>query len=339
MNEKNEYSVIITGAGSVMGQSIYKALANSNSAGLINLIYLNSLDINAGFNFESTLSKFKSQNNLICPLASDKDSYLSFIRNLIEEFDVDIIYPGTQHELDVLSILNDSIGLVACPDNKTARNCLDKANTTEILELNDIPTPRSIRVIDGDIGNGETPEFYPVILKPNSSSASRNVFKCDDSQSLLTSLNEYKKLGIKEAVVQTYLDGLEYTCGVYLDKYSQKISTIIFERILSEDGASLYGVVIEDKEIEDYLHLVTKAFIKESNFEFGHINIQLRNTTQGPMLFEINGRLSSTEAPKSMLGFNSVEAYFYNIVLQSPYDAFLPSFGKKFIRYYEEIYF
>lgn len=339
MKEVKEYSVIITGGGSVMGQSIYKALANSTYAKYMNVICLNSLEINAGFNFETTLSKFKSQTNIICPFASNREEYVAFIEGLIEKHAVDIIYPGTQHELDILSILNDNVGIVACPDNKTARNCLDKANTTEILEANDIPTPKSIRVINGFVENDEIPVSYPVILKPNSSSASRNVFKCDNSSSLHSSLNEYKSLGIEEAVIQTYLDGPEYTCGVYLDKYSQSISTIIFERILSEDGASLYGVVIDDKDIEDYLHLVAKAFIKESDFKFGHINVQLRNTSNGPMLFEINGRLSSTEAPKSNLGFNSVEAYFYNIVLQSPYDKFQPSFGKKFIRYYEEIYF
>ncbi|HCJ7615415.1 TPA: ATP-grasp domain-containing protein, partial [Vibrio cholerae] len=250
---------------------------------------------------------------------------------------VDIIYPGTQHELNVLSKLNDRLGIVACPDNTTAKNCLDKANTTELLERNGIPTPKSIRVYNG------LPDFYPkdfpVILKPNSSSASRNVFKCNDLQELSSALEEYKSLKIKDAVIQNYLSGPEFTCGVYLDKFSKQISSICFERVLTEDGASLYGEVIDDAEIKKYLGDVVRSFQLSSDFEYGHINVQLRNTAEGPMLFEINGRLSSTEAPKSMLGFNSVEAYFYNIVLGMPYDKFSPKIGRKFIRYYEEIYF
>ena len=332
-----EYNVIITGAGSVMGQSIYKALANSKHSENINVIYLNSLETCAGFEFANTIhNQFNSHSNVICPFASD-DNYIPFIKSLIKEHRVDIIYPGTQHELDVLSLLNDELNIVACPDNITANNCLDKACTTEILENNSIPTPKSFRVNAGLIES--YPESYPVILKPNSSSASRNIFKCDSLDDLEQSLKEYKKLGIKEGVVQYYLEGKEYTCGAYLDKESGSIETITFERELSEDGASLYGEVVKNKKIDSYLVDVINAFKKDSNFKFGHLNIQLRNTVTGPMLFEINGRLSSTEAPKSVLGFNSVEAYFYNVVLKKPYNDFSPLIGKKFIRYYEEIYF
>ncbi len=336
MSMNKEYTVIITGSGSVMGQSIYKALAESKHASNMNIIYLNSIDINAGHRFDSLGLGFKTQNNIICPFAND-DEYIPFIEKLVKDYAVDIIYPGTQHELNVLSKLNEELGIVACPNSLTAENCLDKANTTEILERHSIPTPKSIRV-----NNGEAeayPEAYPVILKPNSSSASRNVFKCNDKSNLDNALKEYKNLGIKDAVIQSYLDGSEFTCGLFLDKHSKKVSSICFERVLTEDGASLYGEVIANNDIDQYLIQVAKAFELSSDFQYGHINVQLRNTTQGPMLFEINGRLSSTEAPKSHLGFNSVEAYFYNIVLGKPYLDFSPCVGKKFIRYYEEIYF
>lgn len=335
-NMNKEYTIVITGSGSVMGQSIYKALAKSEYSSKMNVIYLNSVDINAGHRFDLLGLGFKSQKNIICPFAND-EKYIPFIERIISEYSVDIIYPGTQHELNILSQLNEKLGIVACPNSVTAKNCLDKANTTEILEKNHIPTPKSIRVFKGKPSS--YPESYPVILKPNSSSASRNVFKCNDRASLDHALREYSNLGIEDAVIQTYLDGVEFTCGLYLDKYSKEVSSICFERTLTEDGASLFGEVIANNEIEEYLVHVAKAFESSSDFQYGHINVQLRNTIQGPMLFEINGRLSSTEAPKSHLGFNSVEAYFYNIVLGKPYLKFSPSIGKKFIRYYEEIYF
>ncbi|EGR4369705.1 ATP-grasp domain-containing protein [Vibrio cholerae] len=330
------YSVLITGAGSVMGQSIYKALANSDFAKDIDLIFVNSLEINAGFEFQSLNCGFKSQVNLICPFAKNLD-YVPFIKKIVEKYDIKIIYPGTQHELNALSELNKQLGIIACPNSLTAKNCLDKANTTEILELHGIQAPKSIRVSHG------IPELYPasypVILKPNSSSASRNIFKCESEFQLNNALMEYKNLGIKDAVIQSYIEGPEITCGVYLDKFNKEVYSICFDRILTEDGASLYGEVIDDTEIKKYLGDVVRSFQLSSDFEYGHINVQLRNTAEGPMLFEINGRLSSTEAPKSMLGFNSVEAYFYNIVLGMPYDKFSPKIGRKFIRYYEEIYF
>ena len=72
--------------------------------------------------------------------------------------------------------------------------------------------------------------------------------------------------------------------------------------------------------------------------EFGHVNVQLIKDKTGPCLFEINGRLSSTEAPKAHFGFNSTAAYFYNIVLKKSYE-FNPKTQGEFMRFYEEVYF
>lgn len=330
------YNVLITGAGSVMGQSIYKALSKSHHAIEINLFVTNSVELGAAFQFSGeSLCCFKSQKNIVCPLARNPE-YLSFIDQLICKYKIDIVYPGTQHELLALSSFSKWRDIIACPNIETVENCLDKASTTEVLESIGISGPDTVRVVNGVL---ERSVDFPAILKPNSSSASRNIFKCDNSSELDKALIEYSSLGIKSAVVQSYLSGPEMTCGLYLDRYSSIASSIIFERELSEDGASLYGQVVENSNISQYLDRVIKAFVEKSKFKFGHLNIQLRLTNNGPFLFEINGRLSSTEAPKAHLGFNSVEAYFYNVVLKKPYVNFSPNVGKKFIRYYEEIYF
>ncbi|WP_370279665.1 ATP-grasp domain-containing protein [Pontibacterium sp.] len=332
-----KYVVVVTGAGSVMGQSIIKALSESDFSDHINLIVLNSLEVAAGFNFSDTLGgKFSSFETLICPFATDPE-YLGFIQHIVMEHSVNIIYPGTQHELSALSTYKELNDIVACPSSLTAESCLDKATTVDVIRKMDIPAPETVRVTGGTVEREIG--FYPCILKPNSSSASRNIFKCDNSKDLETALDKYVELGIKHAVVQDFIEGNEYTCGVYLDKYSGEVSSIILDRELTEDGASLYGVVVEDKTISEYLSSVALAFSKYAGFKYGHINVQLRLAGDKPHLFEINGRLSSTEAPKSQMGFNSVEAYFYNIVLNQPYKKFSPQLGKQFIRYYEEIYF
>jgi carbamoyl-phosphate synthase large subunit len=330
------FNVLITGAGSVMGQSIYKALAKSDYAGDINVYVTNSLELGAAFNFsQEPFSSFKFQENIICPYANDV-KYLPFIESLVKEKNIDIIYPGTQHELMVLSAYKEKNDIIACPPLDVVEKCMDKASTTEVLNMAGIAGPDTIRVSNGVV---EGDPVFPVILKPNSSSASRNVFKCNNAAELDRALSDYHSLNIHSAVVQGYLEGPEITCGVYLDKYSGEVSYLSFDRVLSEDGASLYGEVIANADIDDYLKKVCVAFKSHADFQYGHINVQLRLTCEGPFLFEINGRLSSTEAPKAELGFNSVEAYFYNIVLKKTYHNFSPKVGRKFIRYYEEIYF
>ncbi|MNT35789.1 carbamoyl phosphate synthase-like protein [compost metagenome] len=73
--------------------------------------------------------------------------------------------------------------------------------------------------------------------------------------------------------------------------------------------------------------------------DFGHVNVQLILTDSGPVLFEINGRLSSTEASKAYYGFNSCAAFVSNIVRQEPFSAWKTAKSGRFLRYYEEIYF
>ena len=177
------------------------------------------------------------------------------------------------------------------------------------------------------------------MVKPNKSSASRNVHICNSLNELNTVLDLIKHKNVSSAVCQEYLKGEEYTCGIYLDKYSNLETQIILKRELAGDGSSLSGTTVKSREISNYLTKVIASFTAEKAFDYGHINVQLRCTDDGPKLFEINGRLSSTETIKATFGFNSVEAYFYNIVLHKEYDKFNPNLNASFIRYYDEIYF
>ena len=139
-------------------------------------------------------------------------------------------------------------------------------------------------------------------------------------------------------LVQEMLEGEEYTCGCYIDRYSKDISVIVFKRTLTPDGATSYGEIICNPAINDYVTNVAKTLIAEG-LDFGHINVQLILTQSGPVLFEINGRLSSTEASKAHYGFNSCAAFIYNIVLGKTYDNFKPAPAGRFLRFYEELYF
>ena len=83
---------------------------------------------------------------------------------------------------------------------------------------------------------------------------------------------------------------------------------------------------------------IADAVVSEG-MEYGHFNVQFRMVNDEPICFEVNGRLSSTEAPKAKFGFNSVEAYIANIALKKSYEKFDTKKSGEFLRYYEEVYF
>lgn len=67
-------------------------------------------------------------------------------------------------------------------------------------------------------------------------------------------------------------------------------------------GFTGYGEVIEDKNIEDLLHKLAEKIDL-----VGSINVQLRLTDKGPVVFEINPRFSSTVRFRHLFGFKDLE--------------------------------
>jgi len=316
-----------------MGQSIYKALQCSRLS--MEVFFTNSHELGAALYFNQKNYRPKIKNTFIVPIATDPN-YKKFIHDLVVENQIDIIFSGAQHEIVDLSEYNLQNPIVAALKPSILQLAYDKKATYDFFVKYSLPYPKTI-LLKELIENPSNMEF-PFIIKPRSSSSSRNIFTIKNKDALTHFLQEKMDLDTDQMITQAYIDGPEYTCGCYMDRYSNKISTIIFLRELGADGATTYGEIVKNEKIEKYLLDICQALQKEG-IEFGHINVQLRLQNNEPFCFEINGRLSSTECPKAHMGFNSVDAYIHNIVLKKPYDQFNVQHGKKFLRYYEEVYF
>ena len=92
----------------------------------------------------------------------------------------------------------------------------------------------------------------------------------------------------------------EFTCGLFRSTTGQ-IRTIVLKRDLADGGYSSYGEVVHDPAIEQLLLLMA-----DSLSLVGSINVQLRIGPNGPTIFEINPRFSSTIMFRNMLGFKDV---------------------------------
>jgi carbamoyl-phosphate synthase large subunit len=329
-------NVLITGSGSVLGQSIYKALNVSKFKNEINVFYTNSDNTGVGFYFNNLehydviISK-----RIIVPIAKDPN-YLPAIKKICEENQIDIIFGGTEHEIFRLSELaqnQEYSQKVAALPSKFVDITTDKYETAKFFSRNNLPAPRTLLLSEFLEKPGELQ--FPLIIKPRISSASRNISKVSDWLEL-----KEKQFDLPEnIIVQEYIEeeAGEYTIGCYLDKINGSISDIIMRRQLSKDGASISGLVIKDSKISDYCRQVIEAMTAEG-LEWGAVNIQLRIDNGQPKAFEINGRFSSTEGPRAHLGFNAVEAAITNLLKHEPYPGFSPAYNHGFYRFYEEVY-
>lgn len=326
-------NVLVTGAGSVMGQSTYRAMSQSRFSKDLRAFVTNSHNLGAGFYFNQKNYIPTIEKSLIVPLAADPH-YEKALHQIVLENDIDIIFSGTQHEIMRIAQYGLMNPIVAVAKPEVLRLSHDKLETAHFFERHNIRAPSTTLLSEiSDISS-----LLPVVLKPRCSSSSRNIFVIHTLKDW-SDLSEHPALSDPtQVIVQAYIEGDEYTCGCYIDRYTHTISTIILKRTLTADGATGYAQVISDTVIDEYLHEICHA-LQQEGLDFGHVNIQLRTQEGIPFCFEINGRLSSTEAPKAVLGFNSVDAYIHNIVLQEPYPYFNVQPGRQFLRYYEEVYF
>ena len=132
---------------------------------------------------------------------------------------------------------------------------------------------------------------------------------------------------IKRPMLQELLEPsqTEHTCAVVgLSRDDRRVFTM--ERVL-RGGSSVWVRSVYLKEIEDYcLEVATHLSLR------GPINIQLIVTADGPRLFEINPRLSSTVLMRDMLGFPDLYWMMELLTGHEPPRRVDPTYGRVAIR-------
>jgi carbamoyl-phosphate synthase large subunit len=276
------YTILVTGCGGDIGQSIGKILKTYDRAKSV--IGCDIHNEHAGhFIFDECFLIERA----------DSPSYLNSLSLLVESEGVDIIIPATEHELEFL-LVNDHKRienlLIIRPDDLSLEIGLDKLKTAEFLEKNRLPFPKT-----DVLGRIADPSF-PCIIKARKGSGSKSLHIVKDREtfSLLTKL-------LKDSICQEYIATVndEFTCALFRSQ-AGIVRSLIFRRKLT-GGYSSFGIVEKNASIEALLERLAICLDL-----VGSINIQLRMRDGVPMIFEINSRFSSTVLFRHLLGFEDV---------------------------------
>ena len=230
----------------------------------------------------------------IVPAASNPD-YISCLNDLIDKNKIDIFIPSSEAEIELFSLLNKkyiSRAKILLSNSYMVKECLSKHRCLTFLKSKGVKTP-----YHGLVGKDE-PANYPIIVKPNSGRGSKGLKKIESKEEFIKFYDNFPD----NYVWQQYLypDNQEYTCAIFKCD-STDLRSLIIKRDLSE-GFTSKGEVVENIKIKKYIHNIAHSFCLD-----GVMNIQLRLTDNGPIVFEINPRLSSTLVFRDMLGFKDLE--------------------------------
>jgi carbamoyl-phosphate synthase large subunit len=230
---------------------------------------------------------------VLAPRAVDQ-TYKVWIEEQIDRHDIDLIFPLSEAEIDFFYTDNDhsqNDELIVGASKEIIEIGRDKLDTANFIKSIGLSSPWTV----SSDGIKSIPDF-PCIYKPRKGQGSKNIFICKDKEDA----GFYSKCGT-EAVFQEYLlpEDKEVTCALYRFK-DGKLAILQLLRCLV-GGTTNWAKVIDNREIRKQCEAIADAL----QF-FGPANVQLRLTDNGPRIFEINPRFSSTVLMRHELGFTDV---------------------------------
>ena len=320
--------VLVTGAGSGVGQSIMKALKISKLP--IKIISADICELNAGL--------FRADKSLIVPRVENKKTLSWYIKNL-KKLEIDVLMIGSEYDLIFFSKNKKTIEKktnckVCVTDIETVKISEDKFLTQKFLKAKKLPYLKTFipKNLNEAIKIGKKLGL-PFYLKSRFGTSARNVYLIKKNYEL----KSFFQL-VKKPILQEYagyfgsksIDN-EYTCSFFTTIDNRFIGPFIAKRKL------LFGTswITEVKNFSKISPLIIKIANKLKNY--GSMNIQLRVGKKGPIPFEFNARFSGTTSIRAHFGFNEPEMYLLNYFLNKKIKS--PKIKKGMsLRYVEEIF-
>ena len=302
-------NVLVTGAGSILGQGIIKSLKLNNMKKEKNVFYK---IIGVDMSIEA-IGLYRSDLGLVVPSASSSN-YIDSIIKICKDKKIDAIYVGTDQELLPLAnakklIENESGATLFTNSPEVISICRDKWKTFEFLKKNGLNCAESSLIENKE---DFIKKFnFPIVVKPREGYGSLHFYVVKNDDELQNAISQIQKAGWRP-ILQEYLDAIdsEFTTGVTLDRKGEKImSSISMKRVL-RNGQTNKAFVDDFDVVRESANNAAKT-LKCT----GATNVQAILIKDQAKIFEINPRFSASVPMRAVAGVNEPDIIFRNIVL------------------------
>jgi carbamoyl-phosphate synthase large subunit len=298
-------TVVVSGVGSTIGLGIAKALRISadrwkqtgQGIGDIRIVGIDSNPLAVG------LYCLDSVHLVPSGVASFEDYYQGIIA-VCQKERADIFLSGWDGELIALGERADDFyaqcGTKIGHRQTGIAEASDKWLTYVLLaQKSGIAMPMTVQPLDetavGEFMNAHT---APYIMKPRRGSGGRGLF-------VVKTLEEIRFLSsyLEDPILQEELLPAEeeYTIGVFMMDGGEASGALVLKRSLMS-GLSYRMEVVDEPVLVEFAISAVRAIGL-----VGAANVQLRWTSDGPKLLEINPRFSSSSSVRAYYGFNEPE--------------------------------
>lgn len=277
-------NILVTATGGDLGQAVVKALQQS------------CLDITChgcDMDQQGVGSLFVESFRAV-PRA-DSQGYMDAIRTICKQVQADAVIPASEPEMYVLANRRE-LPPVVCQGFSWMCTHGDKMYSYRALEAQGVEiAPFAGGRDPGAVANLVALAGYPLIVKGRRSWGSKTLHIVENKGELNAAIAKTKL-----PVVQGYIDGDEYSVGVFGN--GDCVAALAFKRDLGGFGLSWYAETSDDQEVLKYALQIARITGLR-----GSANIQVRKGKEGVRLLEVNPRFSSLAAARAAAGFNDVE--------------------------------
>lgn len=287
----SKYNILVTGVGAIIGYGLINCLRKSKYD-----VKIYGMDI-----YEDAYGK-NLCDEFIQAIPAAQKNYPLFLKEIIEEKNIDLVMFGTEQEIHRLineqEIMGEYYKKLVINNKNIVNLSNDKWKTHNFLKENGYPTIPSYIV--GDFKELSLKLNVPFLLKPRKSYASKGIEIINTEEELLF----FKKRAGNQFMVQKIIGDSEheYTAATFGYGNGECIKPIILKRKLSQEGATAKAVVINCAEIEELIYDMVKKLqpVGPTNFQFRYDNGIF-------YLLETNPRISSSTSLRAAFGYNEAE--------------------------------
>ncbi len=262
----------------------------------------------------------------------DDPRYAARLVELCRRHKVGVVFVASGFEIPVIAALRESLEsdtgavfIVNSPEMLAITS--DKWATYQTLSKAGLSAPLSTVDTAADALRDFTQMTgFPVMVKPRRGQGSRGIQLCGDLGEVIQAMNGDKPMIAQRAIGDS---NHEYTVGVLGTEKGEILGSITLRRYL-KDGITGAAEVIEDESIRRYAEAIARLLRPR-----GYCNVQLRLDGGTPCAFEINGRISSSTAFRTLAGFNEPEILIRHYLLGGRAIPFSPR-RLRMVRAYEE---
>src|SRR2546428_12801386 len=324
-------NVLVTAAGSIVGQGIAKCLrlANKRKDGPV------TYRVVAADMSPQAAGLYRSDLGILVPPATSPD-YIDAIMGLCNAQNIKAIFVGSAEELMPISgerkLIESKTGAFPITNPTTVLStALDKWKTFEFLNKNNLPCAKSAlptnqeELID---------EFgFPLIVKPRQGHGSLQFYVVKNRDEINHAIAVIQQAGW-HPVVQEYLEGedAELTSGVTVDRSGKHVMSSIAIRSTLKGGQTYKAFIADFKEVRKSAE---ETALKLGSI--GPINIQTLAVKEEAKISESKPRSSASCPLRAVAGVNEPDIIFRNTVLGE--DIKIDSYQKLIcLRYWNEVY-